>query len=109
MKILEKPSTKFLKSSFHLAQRAAKRLRIRLRRTSHPESQLRSQNINVSRPRPPIVLPHDVEIQCEMFIEGVIRADREPVSHPVVKTPVIENFVRHISGELCFIKREGMF
>lgn len=37
-----------------------------------------------------------------MLIEGVVRANGDSVSHPVVLAPIVENLVRNIPGELSF-------
>src|SRR5439155_2241415 len=37
-----------------------------------------------------------------MLIEGVVRANGESVSHPVVLAPIVENLVRNKTGELSF-------
>ena len=37
-----------------------------------------------------------------MFIEGVVRANGDSVSHPVMLAPIVENLVRNKTGELSF-------
>ncbi len=44
-----------------------------------------------------------------MLVEGVIRAKRETVAHPIVLAPVIKHFVCDIAGELRVVNLEWMF
>ena len=43
-----------------------------------------------------------------MFIEGVVRSDRESIAHPVMQAPIVENLIRDITGELSFPDHKRM-
>ena len=75
----------------------------------HPKPHLRSENDDVARARAAVVLSHDVQIQREMFVEGVIGPDRKSVPHPVMLAPVVEDFVSDIPREIRFLNHKRMF
>src|ERR1041385_5841198 len=53
----------------------------------------RADDVNVTRPRAAIVLPHHISFQREVFIEGVADADGETIADPIVQTPVIKELI----------------
>src|SRR5262245_28984369 len=56
-----------------------------------------------------VVLPHVINVQSELLIECVSHPDSGAVSHPIVQTPIVKNFVRNKPGEFCRFDIERMF
>ena len=66
------------------------------------KSQRSSDNVKIARHAQAIVLAQVIEVFREVLIEYLAPTDREPVAHPAVNGPVVENLVGDKKRQIPF-------
>ena len=79
-----------------------------IRNHSKPKLQSSPNNVLVAFYRVTVVLPQVINFSVNMLVEVMSDPNVEPVAHPCVKAPVVENLIRHEPIELGVTDAKGV-